>query len=88
VAETYRTFEEITEFVCEHIPSEWEFSLRMTTGCLDIAMHRPCGEPIIRDYPSEMPVQEQIRDLVNHARQADGLTAVCWDGSQDFGDDD
>lgn len=71
------------EFVCEHLPEDWEIRLLMEYGGLSFELINPEGEVVDRFADDNEDVLENVRDRVNFARDADGLCRIEWDGTQE-----
>lgn len=73
------TMADLTHLITENLPSGWEFCLSLREGEIDMELFDPDGNLIKRDH-SELSFNEMVLDLLNHARQSDGLGPVELDG--------
>lgn len=74
------TFDNVIEFVCENMPSDWKIMIEISEGCLSVRVVKPNGdinEPF--DYKDELDILRAI----NIMRDEDGLEPIDWNGDHD-----
>lgn len=73
--------EAMFNFVCEHLPEDWDIRIELEWGCAAIYLTDPKGSLVDKFADDEDTIAEMIFARVNWARNSDGLSAVNWDGT-------
>ncbi len=73
------TLAELFELTGEQLPEDWQLVCRLSLAEIDLYLVSPDGNRVDREQ-EDMNFVEMIVDLVNHARDSDGLMPVEFKG--------
>lgn len=69
------------DFVCEHLPEDWDIRIELAWGCAGVYLIDPAGNVVDKFADDVDTIAEMIFERVNWARNSDGLSSVNWDGT-------
>lgn len=73
---------DVFNFVCEHLPEDWSIEINLERNAGSVELTNPETGDAVDEFPDDDGTFfDHIRERVNHAREADGLSRLNWDGS-------
>lgn len=77
------TLGNLMHLICENLPEDWEFTVSLRAGEIDMELTDPAGNRVER-CQDDMTFNDMILDYLNFARESDGLMAVDLQGRSDW----
>lgn len=69
------TLGNLMHLICENLPEDWEFTLSLRAGEIDMELIDPAGNRVER-CQDDMTFNDMLLDYLNFARTSDGLGHV------------